>query len=180
MSLTDRQKKIISILRVSHEPVSGSEMSKRLGVSRQIIVQDIRGLKNEGYDILSTPRGYALSTPGSVPAVFKVWHKEKDTKKELNLMVDLGARVVDVFIYHRVYGEMHAKLEIQSRKDVDDFCRNIESGMSAPLSSATAGYHYHTIVTKDQETMDMLENTLREHGFLAELTEHEPEGVIGK
>ena len=179
MPLTDRQKQILKMLKNTEEPISGTSLSTSLGVSRQIIVSDISNLRLEGYDVISTTKGYVLGDPGTVTAIFKVWHKEKDTKNELNIMVDLGVRVKDVFIYHRIYGEMHAKLEIKSRKDVDDFCQNIESGVSAPLSSATGGYHDHTIIADGQETIDELRDKLMENGFLAKLTEHEPEGVIG-
>ena len=49
------------------------------------------------------------------------------------------------------------------------------SGESSPLMSATGGYHYHTIVTKDVETMDLVEEALKSGGFLADLTAYEPE-----
>ena len=179
MAISARQREILQILKGSMEPVSGTSLASSLGVSRQIIVGDIGNLRNEGYDVISTPKGYYFGDPGTITAVFKVWHKEKDTRKELNLMVDLGVRVKDVFIYHRIYGEMHAKLEIRSRKDVDDFCKCIESGVSAPLCSATGGYHYHTIIADSREIIDELKKLLLENGFLAKLTEHEPDGVIG-
>lgn len=177
MKVEKRHQELINILRKSDGPVSGSRLSELLNVSRQIIVSDINRLRENGYDIIPTPKGYILSRKDEVSRVFKVHHNADDTEKELFLLVDLGAYVKDVFIYHKVYGEIHAALNIRSRKDASEFCENIRSGKSSPLSSATAGYHYHTIITNDMETMILVEKALRENGFLAELTEYEPDAV---
>lgn len=175
MAISNRHTDIISILRSNDSPVSGSALSSKTGVSRQIIVQDINTLREKGYLILSTPKGYVLDQSQDIKRVFKVFHTVDDTEKELNLIVDLGAEVKDVFIYHKVYNEIHAKLNIRSRKDVNDFCTKISTGESSPLMSATGGYHYHTILAPDLETMDMVENALKSNGFLAELTAYEPD-----
>lgn len=179
MAVNTRQQDILTILKQSDAPVSGSYLSKVSGVSRQIIVKDITALKEKGYSILSTPKGYVLDHAQDIKKAFKVYHTVDDTEKELNLIVDLGAVVKDVFIYHKIYNEIHAKLNISSRKDVKDFCEKIKSGESSPLMSATGGYHYHTIITKDEETMNMVEAALKENGFLATLTAYEPEELNG-
>ncbi len=175
MAVNARHINIISMLKQSDAPVSGSYLSTVTGVSRQIIVQDINTLREKGYPILSTPKGYAFDHSQDIKRVFKVHHSVEDTEKELNLIVDLGAEVKDVFIYHKIYNEIHAKLGISSRKDVREFCDKIMSGESSPLMSATGGYHYHTIVAKDLETMDMVEQALSDNGFLAQLTAYEPD-----
>ena len=175
MAVVDRHRIMVNMLKKSAVPLSGSHLSKELGVSRQIIVQDITTLREKGFPILSTPKGYILDHASDIERVFKVHHTVEDTERELNLFVDLGAVVKDVFIYHKVYNEIHAKLGISSRKDVKEFCDKIMSGESSPLMSATGGYHYHTIVTKDIETMDLVEEALKSGGFLADLTAYEPE-----
>ena len=43
----ERRKEIISILRASETEISGGELAKRLGVSRQLIVQDMALLKSD-------------------------------------------------------------------------------------------------------------------------------------
>ena len=53
-----RRKNIITMLKQSDVPVSGTRLGKENGVSRQVIVQDITLLRVEGYDIVATPRGY--------------------------------------------------------------------------------------------------------------------------
>lgn len=172
-----RHKEIIDILSKSETPVSGAVLATRLKVSRQIIVQDINSLRNEGYDIIPTSKGYVISRLGEVSKVFKVYHSCEDTRKELYLVADLGGEVRDVFIYHKVYGEIHAKLSVRSRRDADEFCKDIESGKSSPLMTATGGFHYHTIVTRDCHTMELIEEALKEAGFLAELTDYEPDSL---
>lgn len=177
MSVLDRHQKIVQMLRKSDEPISGSSLSKELGVSRQIIVQDINKLKEDGCPILSTPRGYLLDPAGRSKRIFKIHHSVEDTETELNLIVDLGAVVEDVFIFHKVYGEIRAKLGIASRRDASSFCESIKSGKSSPLMTATSGFHYHTVAAPDTETLDLVEEALKEHGFLAELMPYEPNAL---
>ena len=49
-----RRENLINILNNQNEPISGSELSKLLGVSRQVIVQDIALLRASDINILST------------------------------------------------------------------------------------------------------------------------------
>ena len=170
-----RQADILHFLRNASAPVSGNTLSGHFLVSRQIIVRDICSLKSAGNNIISTARGYLFIPPDEVTRIFKVHHSVADTEKELKLIVDLGATVKDVFIYHRVYGEIHGPLNISSRHDIQMFCDDIKSGKSSPLSTATSGYHYHTISAKDSSVLDMVEQALSQAGFLAPLTEYEPD-----
>ena len=57
-----RREQIIELLNKSSVPLSGSELAKLLGVSRQIIVQDIALLRAMDKNILSTNKGYILRT----------------------------------------------------------------------------------------------------------------------
>ena len=41
----------------------------------------------------------------------------------------------------------------------------IRSGKSKSLSSATSGYHYHVISADSEETLDVIEEELKEKGF---------------
>lgn len=177
MAVNERLEQLKDILIKADKPVSGSELSATLGVSRQIIVQDITRLRDMGSSILSTPRGYVLERTNEISKIFKVHHEVDETEEELNLIVDQGAMVKDVFIYHKLYGEIHAPLNIRSRKDVKAFCEGIKTGASSPLMTATNGYHYHTIVATDYDTLKSVEEELRGHSFIANLTDYEPEGV---
>ena len=105
MNGEQRRKILLNILAGSKKPVSGTMLAKQLQVSRQVIVQDIALLRANGTDILSTRRGY-LIFPAQQEAsrVFKVLHSDDQTEEELTLVVDLGGKIKDVFIYHKVYG----------------------------------------------------------------------------
>lgn len=180
MAVQKRLQSILELLEKTDSPISGGWLAEHFGVSRQIIVRDITRLRENGSDIISTPKGYCINRKDEITKVFKVHHNVEDTEKELLLIVDLGGEIKDVFIYHKIYGEIHAKLSIMSRKDVRDFCDNIKNGKSSPISTATAGFHYHTIVARNEETMKLIEKELKANGFLAEITEYEPESLKAK
>ena len=55
-----RRKEIMELLNTEKDPLSGTSLAKRLGVSRQVIVQDIALLRATNRNILSTNRGYIL------------------------------------------------------------------------------------------------------------------------
>lgn len=171
----ERQQNIIHLLEHSSHPVSGGELSTTYHVSRQIIIKDIHAIREQGYDILSTARGYILQQKPGYTKIFKVIHTDEETEEELNLMVDLGGEVEDVFIYHKVYNELHAPLNIRSRKDVQDFCEAVRSGKSSLLMNATSGYHYHTVRARDRQTLKLIEDALWKRGFLAKLQKYEPD-----
>ena len=54
-----RRDHIIEILKNEQDAISGSALAKLMGVSRQVIVQDITLLRT-AYPILATARGYLL------------------------------------------------------------------------------------------------------------------------
>ena len=166
MSGTERRNQIVERIKKNAVPVSGTMLAKEFEVSRQVIVQDIALIRAAGYDIISTHRGYLLNEPISVNRVFKVQHTDEQTEEELYSIVDLGGTVVNVIVNHKVYGQMEAELNINSRKKAKDFIDDIKSGKSSPLKNITSNYHYHKVVADSEETLDMIEETLQEKGFL--------------
>lgn len=54
----ERRNAIIRWLSEEHSPITGSELAKRSGVSRQVIVQDMSILKAKGEPIFATAQGY--------------------------------------------------------------------------------------------------------------------------
>ena len=175
MKATERREQLKKILMDSDVPVSGSTLARRLSVSRQVIVTDIALLRAEGTEILSTSQGYIIAQEKQCKRVFKVHHSREDCEAELNLFVDCGAVVKDVFVSHRAYGVLRGELDIRSRLDVQDFLESIRSGKSSLLSSTTEGYHYHTLLAPSEKILDMIENRLWEMGFLAKTLAYEPE-----
>lgn len=175
MNGEQRRKQLLVLLSDSKTPISGAALAQQLHVSRQVIVQDIALLRANGADILSANRGYLmLHTEHEVSRVFKLLHSDAETEEELTMFVDMGGKVRDVFIYHKVYGVVRADMKIRSRKDVQDFMENIRSGKSSLLKNATSGYHYHTIFADDEQTLDMIQEELAKRGMLAPLQEDEP------
>lgn len=180
MDAKQRRLEILSRLESAERQISASALAKELGVSRQIIVGDVALLRAQGHDILALARGYMLQKSPLFERVFKVRHSDEDTEKELLSIVDAGGCVVDVFVYHRSYGEVNAKMNIKSRLDVADFLNDIATGKSSLLKNVTAGYHYHTISAESEAILDLIEKRLDEYGFLAPLQDFEPKKLSKK
>lgn len=173
MTGSERRENIIQMITNSTRPIPAKKLADDFDVSRQVIVQDIALIRAEGYDILATNRGYILLEDQTEKSrVFKVAHSDEDMEAELLAIVDLGARVENTMVNHRVYGHIEAPLKISSRKDVTNFLKKLSQSKSAPLKNTTSGYHYHKICAQDEETLDEVEKVLREKGFLVE-TKHE-------
>lgn len=166
MKADDRRKEIVSLLMSEQNPTSGTALAKRFGVSRQIIVQDISVLKAAGFQILSTHSGYLIHQAPLSERIFKVRHTSGQTEDELNLIVDLGGTVADVFVWHKVYGKVSAKLNISSRLHVRQFLERIRSGKSKELMNITDGYHYHTVLAESEEVLDQIEKTLIDERYI--------------
>ena len=169
MSGNERRNRIMEILSSASQPVPGSELSKTLNVSRQVIVNDIALLRVTHPDILATNEGYILMQSLSNRRVFKVNHTSEEMEDELNSIIDLGGTVIDVFIEHKVYGTVNAPLNISTRRDVRNFLNDLESGVSSPLMNLTKGYHYHTIEARSSEILDEIAEMLKEKGYLIEV-----------
>jgi len=166
MRAEERRREIVARLMASKEAVSGGALSARLGVSRQIIVQDIAVLKAQGFEILSTHQGYVIKANPLFEREFKVRHTSAETKDELSRIVALGGTVVDVFVWHKVYGKIGADLNISSKRDVERFMDGIHSGRSTELMHITDGYHYHTVRAASEEVLNAIEAMLQKRGYL--------------
>jgi transcriptional regulator of NAD metabolism len=166
MKANNRRKELAELLMASKEPLSGGALSEQLKVSRQIIVQDIAILKAAGYDIISTHYGYVMQKTPLCERVFKVKHSGEQTEDELNTIVELGGSVVDVFVRHKVYGTIDAKLNIFTKRHVEDFIDRIRSGKSTELMSITGGFHYHTVRCENEAVMLRIAQALAVKGYL--------------
>ena len=167
MKAQERRKSIINILLSEDRPIPGGELSEKFGVSRQIIVQDIAVLKGQGFDILSTHNGYLVQKSPFKDRVFKVKHSTEQTEDELSTIVELGGTVVDVFVWHKVYGKMSAPLNIFSELQIKQFIEGIRAGKSTELMNITGGYHYHTVRAEKEETLDLIAEVLSKKGYIA-------------
>ena len=156
-----RRNHIITILENEKEPISGSALAKKMGVSRQVIVQDITLLRT-AYPILATAKGYLLYPPTEKKCrrTFCVKHSLKETRDELNAIVDRGGKVLDVMVEHDIYGEIRADLMLSCRREVEEFCNQLEQSKSGPLNTIGCGVHYHTVEAINEAILDEIEKHL--------------------
>jgi transcriptional regulator of NAD metabolism len=166
MKVAERRKAIVNLLLSSKEPVSGGELAQKFNVSRQTVVQDVTVLKGTGYEILSTSQGYVIRKTPLAERVFKLKHTTEQTEDELSCIVGLGGTVVDVFVWHKVYGKLEAPLNIFSPMHVKQFMEGVRTGQSTELMHVTGGYHYHTVRAESEAVLDRIEAALNERNYI--------------
>ena len=165
-----RREEIIRILQESEGPVPGTELAERLNVSRQVIVQDMALLRAQRMQILSTYKGYFLdaAVKEQYVRIFRVHHDTEHTLDELQLIVDYGGKVLDVFVEHPLYGQIRADLMIANRMEAKQFVEQMEAHEAHPLKLLTDDCHYHTVVAGSEEQLDLIEQELKMRGYLQE------------
>ncbi len=168
MESKKRREELINILKNSNVPIAGSELSKRLGVSRQVIVQDIALLRAVNKNIISTTKGYMLYSheEDKCNRTFLVKHTDEEIQDELYTIVDYGGKVLDVIVEHGVYGSITVDLIIRNRLDVDEFLKNISNSNGEPLNKLTNGVHIHTVEADSEDVLDVIEQQLLEKGYI--------------
>ena len=166
MKSDERRKSIVNFLLNEKRAVSGSELSKKYGVSRQIIVKDIAVLKEQGNDIFASNSGYVIHSSPMKERTFKLFHTTEQTKDELQLIVDRGGVVADVYVWHKAYGKMEAKLNISTRFQIEQFIESVRTGKSVELMHITGGYHYHTVRAVSEDVLDGIERALKEKNYI--------------
>ena len=114
MAGEDRRKKILQLLK--GQILNGSQLAKQLNVSRQVIVQDIALLRTSGSEILSTRQGYILSADNTCTRTYHVRCPESEIEPMLNVFVDAGGTVQDIFVIHNTYGVIRAELHATGGK----------------------------------------------------------------
>ena len=164
-----RRERIAALLDSRH-PITGTELAKQLGVSRQIIVQDIALMRAEDKSILSTNKGYLLydssDYENSCRRVFHVHHTTDQVLEELLTIAELGGRVLDVSVEHELYGQIRVDLFINCPQDAVDFADKLRRSNGTPLKALTDDHHYHTVVAASERLLDLIEAELLTKGFL--------------
>ncbi|HHU63499.1 MAG TPA: transcription repressor NadR [Clostridiales bacterium] len=171
MSSEQRRRGILKILEDAEQPVTGSELSRHFQVSRQVIVQDIALLRAKGHDILATPQGYMLSPVVVLKKPTRILpckHTQQQIRDELMTIVQLGGKILDVIIEHKIYGQFTGTLMIDTPEKVDDFVEKLNKEQAEPLSLLTDGVHLHTIEAEHDHLLDNIEHALAEKGYLLE------------
>ena len=123
-----------------------------------------------GLQVVATPRGYMLLSPlrpeGIVKTVVTRHGDYKSMEEELRIMVNNGARVLNVIVEHPVYGEITGNLMISTPEDVSRFMDNITGSEGEPLSSLTGGVHLHTLEVRDEASWKKILRALKEKNYL--------------
>ena len=139
-----RRIELMNRLKQENRPLSGTELAKEFGVSRQVIVQDIALLRATNRNILSTNKGYVLYDPehgqNLCRRIFAVNHTDAQMQEELYLIVDCGGYVCDVIVEHET--------------------------ADLPLKVLTGNSHLHTVEADSEKILDEIETRLAEKGFL--------------
>ena len=140
MNGNERRVEILKELEHAKKPVSGTLLAKKMGVSRQVIVQDMALLRASDKNIISTTRGYLLykEDVSKVKRAFVVRHTNENIREELYSIVDCGGKMLDVSVFHNVYGMITVDLIIQNRREADDFLQKMNKINSEPLLTLTA------------------------------------------
>lgn len=170
---TDRRQRLLQRLQEANEPLSGGHLAQLLGVSRQVIVQDVALLRAQGHALVATPRGYLYlrSPTAACTAVLAVRHGPDLTSAELYALVDAGLRVVDVIVEHPLYGELKGALMLSSRRDVAHFMAKLENQSASLLSTLTDGVHLHTVEAPTREHLEEGRAALQALGILLSVRE---------
>ena len=163
-----RRAQMLRLLQTAKEPIPGARLAKEMGVSRQVIVQDIALLRAVDKNILSTNKGYILfhSEPDEHTRSFHVHHTNEQITDELQTIVDCGGSVKDVTVEHPIYGQISADLIIRSRVDVANFVAQVGKYRTKPLTELTDGEHFHTVTAADEQTLERIEQALAQKGYL--------------
>jgi len=165
-----RREKIRKDLKKSLKAIKGSEFAQKYDVSRQVIVQDIALLRAVGEQIISTADGYIYFSyhMNKPKRVFALRHEPDEIAKELKMIVNHGGTVLNVFITHPIYGDLVADIIVENEEQINAYIKKCSEVDFIPLMTLTENYHFHTVEANDEESLDSIEEALREAGFLVE------------
>lgn len=166
-----RREQLLHKIKESVTPISGETLSSLLGVSRQVIVQDIALLRACNHLILSTNRGYLMypEKEKTLSRIYQVLHTTEEIKDELYTIVDCGGYIKNVMVNHEVYGMIQAELLIRSRLDVDFFIEKVNTSNAVPLKVLGGDMHFHTIEAESNAVLDEIEIQLKKKGYFVSL-----------
>jgi hypothetical protein len=168
MESQERRNNIVKLLGSREEAISGTDLAKYFGVTRQVIVKDIALLRAQNNKILSTSRGYLLYNDVNMRPrrAMAVKHSRENIKDELFTIIDLGGTILDVIVEHPIYEEITVNLILKSRRDVEDFLHQLNEHQTIPLMHLTGGEHYHTVEADNEHILDEIEKELNIKGYL--------------
>jgi len=168
----ERRIQLLRLLQEQGAPLSGSALANALGVSRQVIVQDIALIRAENHNILSTNKGYIYrdaNVESTQPKrVIHVRHSTDQVLDEFLTVLNLGGTILDVAVEHEIYGQIRVDLLIETPQDARDFVDRLSRCRDNPLKVLTDDCHYHTITAPAEKLLDLIEDSLRAKEMLLE------------
>lgn len=169
MNAEQRRNKIIDLLKSSRQPIKGSQLSKELNVSRQVIVQDVALIRAKGYEIIATPQGYILYSKSNIVEYIECKNHINDEEiyKEFKIIVDRGAIIKNVIVEHPAYGQIKADLNISNQRDIIAFMEKIKNNEFRQLSLLSDQVHIHTIEATNKEIIDDIIEELKINNFIS-------------
>lgn len=164
----ERRDRLLGILRGAEVPVTGSALADELGVSRQVIVNDVAIVRACGEPVLGSSRGYLLTDDADDRplATIACRHDVEGSRRELEVLVDRGLTVVDVVVEHPLYGEVAANLHVRSRADVDRAVELLDADGAQPLFALADGVHVHRVRFPNADALEAARRELAEAGIL--------------
>src|SRR5690606_10598147 len=166
----ERRNMLLSLLKSSTVPITGSRLAQIANVSRQVIVGDITLLKARDEPIIATSQGYMYMNINpinqTVEKTIACVHTREQAEEELNILVDHGITVKDVKVEHPVYGDLTASIMVSNRSDVKAFLNRMKETNAALLSDLTSGIHSHTLSASNSQLIDKAEAALKKAGLL--------------
>lgn len=163
-----RRKELLELLGSQSEPITGSDLAQHFQVSRQVIVQDIAVLRASGVPIISALNGYTLvkKNEEKLLKTFVSHHTgDERMEEELKIIVDFGAKMINIAVSHPIYGDIVCPLMIKNREDIRLFMERLSGEKAAPLSTLTEGLHFHTIEVDSEATYEKIMVALMKNGF---------------
>ncbi len=165
-----RRTQLLRLLKESGMPLTGTALAKELGVSRQVIVQDIALIRAENHSIISTNKGYMIrqdvSENTQPKRVFHVKHSTSDVLDEFLTVLELGGTVLDVAVEHEIYGQIRVDLLIETAQDAQDFVDRLAACRDNPLKVLTDDCHYHTVTAPSEKLLDLIGQELKRKSYL--------------
>lgn len=166
----NRRSRILQLLKDHRSPLSGAALAKMLGVSRQVIVQDIALIRAESHSILSTNKGYIYrfeeAGGGQPKRVFFVRHTTEQVLDEFLTVLELGGTILDVAVEHEIYGQIRADLLIETPQDAREFVSRLAECRDNPLKVLTDDCHYHTVSAPSEKLLDLIGQELARKGYI--------------
>lgn len=171
MNGNERRECIRKDLKKSLKAIKGSDLAKKYGVSRQVVVQDIALLRAVGEQIISTADGYIYFSfhMNRPKRVFNLKHESADIDKELTAILENGGSLLNVFINHPIYGDIVADMIIENEEQKREYIEKCENVDFTPLMALTDNVHFHTVEANSEGELNDIEEALTKLGFLVEL-----------